>query len=106
MSSRFSRWIPAALLIVPFAFELLIPAQAHAITLADIESWEPSIHYIADVLSGPVASSMVLIGFIGGICSFWMCGEINGFSRTMVVMALSGSMLLTVKSCISSLFGV
>lgn len=105
MSSRLSRWTPAALLIVPFAFALLLPTQTYAATLTGTGFWETPIQHIVDVLLVPIALAMIFISFIGGI-GFIECGEINGFTRAMVVMNLCGSILLVAKPFINSLFAV
>jgi type IV secretory pathway VirB2 component (pilin) len=105
MSSRLSRWTPAALLIVLFAFALLLPTQTYAAALTGTGFWETPIQHIVDVLFGPVALILVMISFVGGI-GFVECGEISGFTRTMVVMNLCGSILLAAKPFINSLFSV
>lgn len=106
MSSCFSRWTPAALLIVPAAFVLLFPEQAHAQTASATGFWGTPIQNFVDVLVGPVSLGMVLIGFVGGISGFIGCGEMNGFTRSMMVLTLSGSILLAAKPFISSMFGI
>jgi len=103
MSSSFSRWIPAALLIIPVSF-VLFPEQANALSSKEI--WTTPIQNIVDVMLGPVATAMILISFIGGIYCFMTCGKINGFTRAMIVMNLCGSILLAAKSFINSLFAV
>lgn len=103
MSSRFSRWTPVALLI---AFALLISAQTHAATLTSTEFWATPIQNFVDTLVGPVSFGMILIGFVGGIWSFVRCGEINGFTRAMMVMTICGSILLATKPFISGIFGI
>lgn len=102
-----SRWIPIVLVGSLLAIELLLPSTAHAATAGGTGlPWETPLQRIVDSFLGPIAVGMCLIGFVAGVWRFMTGGEMDGFVRSMVVMALSGSILIAARPFINSLFGV
>jgi type IV secretion system protein VirB2 len=102
-----SRWMPVVLLGSLLAVELLLPSAAHAATAGGTGlPWETPLQRIVDSFLGPIAVGMCLIGFVAGVWRFMTGGEMDGFVRSMVVMALSGSILIAARPFINSLFGV
>lgn len=81
--------------------------MAHAATAGGTGlPWETPLQRIVDSFLGPIAVGMCLIGFVAGVWRFMTGGEMDGFVRSMVVMALSGSILIAARPFINSLFGV
>ena len=102
-----NRWIPVILIGSILAISVLCPSAAQAATAGGSGlPWETPIQRIVDSFLGPIAVGMCLIGFVAGVWRFMTGGEMDGFVRSMVVMALSGSILIAARPFINSLFGV
>ncbi len=102
-----SRWMPVVLVGSLLAIGILLPSVAQAATAGGTGlPWETPLQRIVDSFLGPIAVGMCLIGFVAGVWRFMTGGEMDGFVRSMVVMALSGSILIAARPFINSLFGV
>lgn len=67
--------------------------------------WEDPLELISDSLSGPVAVSVGIVGFViaGAI---WVFGnDLGDFGRRTIAIVLACSTLLLAKNFIESLFG-
>jgi type IV secretory pathway VirB2 component (pilin) len=101
-----NRWIPMVILGL-LAVEFILPHSVYAATAGGTGlPWETPLQRIVDSFLGPIAVGMCLIGFVAGVWRFMTGGEMDGFVRSMVVMALSGSILIAARPFINSLFGV
>jgi type IV secretory pathway VirB2 component (pilin) len=102
-----TQWAPVLVIGGVITISLLFPEAAHATTAGGGGlPWETPLQKIVDSFLGPIAVGMCLIGFVAGVWRFMTGGEIDGFVRSMVVMALSGSILIAARPFINSLFGV
>ena len=95
-------WVGLLLIVIG----MLCPQYAHAATTGGQGlPWEQGVSMIANSLTGPIAYSLVLIGAVCSIWSIFHGGEITGFAKSMILVALAGAALILVKQVIQQLVG-
>ncbi len=99
-----SRYLPLFVLLILMVSALLAP-DAHASSAGDL-LWESSLEKIRISLSGPVASSLAVIGCVVSGCMLIFGGEINQFAKSGVMLALVVSFIVGANSIITNLFSV
>ncbi len=84
-----------ALLCVPFS------AVAEEVAASEDIPWDKGLKALVDVISGPTALYISMIGlfFAGGILIFG--GELGSFTRMVMMVVLVGSMLTGISSLIA-----
>lgn len=92
--SIFAAVFALALLCLPVA------ALANQVSAAADVPWDSALKTLVDVISGPTALYISMIGlfFAGGILIFG--GELGGFTRMVMMVVLVGSMLTGISNLI------
>jgi type IV secretion system protein VirB2 len=102
MVARFNNRLKLFALVTSF-----IPALAKAANAAGgIAEWETPLQKVVASITGPVAFGISVIGIvIAGAMLIWG-GEINEFSRKLIMLVLVIALIVTAVNLLSTLFGV
>ena len=89
-----------AAIFVLAVFALPFSAQANDVSADDSVPWEGSLKGLVEVISGPTALYISMIGlfFAGGILIFG--GELGNFTRMIMMVVLVGSTLTGISNLV------
>lgn len=104
--SSYTRYMPLIAAVALVGFVLLCPEHAHAMSPGGGGlPYETGLQRFVDSMLGPVATGMVLVGFLVGAWGFMTGGEMNMLVRSMLTMLISGSIMLAAKPFVQTMFG-
>jgi type IV secretory pathway VirB2 component (pilin) len=91
------------LLLMVGATLVLAPLTAHAATGGGGLPWEAPLTTLSNSITGPVAYGISIIGLVaaGGVLIF-AGGELNHFTRTVVLIVLVISLIIAAKNTMSA----
>jgi type IV secretory pathway VirB2 component (pilin) len=103
--ARLAHCLPAVAAILSALY--LFPRNALAAnTAGGITEWETPLQKVVASIDGPVAFGVSVIGIvIAGAMLIWG-GEINEFSRKLIMLVLVLALIVTAVNLLSTLFGV
>ena len=81
----------------------LAPDLAHASTATGL-AWETPLETVQASLTGPVAMVIVILGM--AVCGFALIfgGELNDFTRRILMVVLAGSVVLFAGQLVTTIF--
>ena len=96
---------PLVLLGLLLLLSLLMPELAHASSSGGVP-WEDPLTKVVDSITGPVAFGISVLAIVGAGCALIFGGDISGFIKTVIYIALVVALIVGAVNVLSSLFGV
>ena len=84
----------------------LVPATLWASSGSQGMPWESPMQKIVSSLTGPIAAGISTLAFFIALASLAFGQDLSGFVRSLVILVLVVSGLLSIASVINMLFGV
>ncbi|AQS39765.1 type IV secretory pathway, VirB2 component (pilin) [Shewanella psychrophila] len=97
---------PLALLGVLLLLSLLMPELAHASSSSSGVPWEDPLSKFVASITGPVAFGISVLAIVAAGVTLIFGGEISGFIKTVIYIALVVALIVGATNVLSSLFGV
>jgi type IV secretion system protein VirB2 len=93
-----SLWRPFALMTVAVVFLVLMSSQADAAAAGGGLPYEGWLANIQKSITGPVAFAFAIIGLVVAGATLIFGGELNGFIRTLMFVALVMALIITAQN--------
>lgn len=97
---------PLALLALLLLLSLLMPELAHASGSGGGVPWEDPLSTVVKSITGPVAFGISVLAIVSAGVMLIFGGEISGFIKTIIYIALVVALIVGATNVLSSLFGI
>ena len=96
---------PLLLLGSLIILSLFMPELAHASSSGGVP-WEDPLSKVVDSVTGPVAFGVSVLAIVAAGITLVFGGEISGFIKTIIYIALVIALIVGATNVLSSLFGI
>ncbi len=96
---------PPFILFMLFLFLLLMPELTYASSSTGMP-WEDPLSSLVDSITGPVAFGISVLAIVASAVTLIFGGEISGFIKTMIYIALVIAVIVGATNLLTSLFGI